>query len=353
MKPRTIVIILLVLALLAAGKIFASVPLPPISLAAEDVTTIGPFTITNVTISNWAVLILLVVVAYLATRRMRLIPTGLQNFFEAVIEYALNLVEGVAGHANGRRFFPLVATLFLFIVTANWLGLLPGFGTIGLVKFEEGAAAHEPAAGTQAESGKPANPEILYNLYHVGSLPVAVLWPGAPTTPPADGHLPEGTVASNEFIPFLRSTNTSLNTTLALALISVITIQYWGFRALGLGYGTKFFNFRQGPVGVLYGLIELISEFGRVISFSFRLFGNIFAGEVLLAVIAFLIPWLATVAFLGLEIFVGFIQAVVFAALTLVFATLAVIGHGEEHGEAHAAHPEEPERAQGPTAEPA
>src|SRR5262245_15685300 len=136
MKPRTIVIILLALALLAAGKIFASVPLPPISLAAEDVATIGPFTITNVTISNWAVLIILVVVAYLATRRMSLIPAGLQNFFEAVIEYALNLVEGVAGHANGRRFFPLVATLFLFIVTANWLGLLPGFGTVGLVKIE-------------------------------------------------------------------------------------------------------------------------------------------------------------------------------------------------------------------------
>jgi F-type H+-transporting ATPase subunit a len=336
------------------------VPLPAISLAAENVTSIGPFIISNVTISNWVVILILALVSFFATRNMQLIPTGLQNFFEALVEYTLGLVEAVAGRENGRRFFPLVATLFLFIVTANWLGLFPGFGPIGTVVIPAAEAGHEEPE--HHEEGGTAHPTYVYRRYDLGPIPLAVLLPGDNPIPPADGHLPEGYIQSDHFVPWLRATNTSLNTTLALAIVSVVMIQYWGFRALGLSYGEKFFNFRQGPIGVLYGIIELISEFGRIISFSFRLFGNIFAGEVLLAVIAFLIPWMASVVFLGLEVFVGFIQGVVFAALTLVFATLATIGHGEghgaahgeEHGEGHGEHPHrEPERAPGPAAGPA
>ncbi|EKD86387.1 MAG: hypothetical protein ACD_37C00314G0001, partial [uncultured bacterium] len=127
-----------------------------------------------------------------------------------------------------------------------------------------------------------------------------------------------------EFIPLFRAGSADLNTSLALALISMITIQMVGIKALGVAYLQRFFNFKN-PLYFYVGLLELISEFSKVISFSFRLFGNIFAGEVLLAVIAFLIPVIAPIPFLGMEIFVGFIQALVFSMLTAVFINAATV----------------------------
>ena len=132
-------------------------------------------------------------------------------------------------------------------------------------------------------------------------------------------------------VPFVRGANTDLNTTLAIALVAMLTIQYWGFRTLGLrGYGGKFINIRQGPIFFAVGLLEIISEISRVISFTFRLFGNMFAGEILLVAMAFLFPLIGIIPFLGLELFVGFIQAFIFAMLTLVFAVVATAAHGEE-----------------------
>jgi len=140
------------------------------------------------------------------------------------------------------------------------------------------------------------------------------------------------------FVPLLRPSSTDLNMTLALSLFAVIAVQIFGFRTLGIkGYAGKFFSLKGGPIMLYVGLLELIGEFSKILSFSFRLFGNIFAGEVLMIVISFLVPFVAALPFYGLEIFVGFIQAFIFATLTLIFMTVAVTGHGEEHHEQHEA----------------
>jgi len=138
---------------------------------------------------------------------------------------------------------------------------------------------------------------------------------------------------AGHLIPFLRSANTDVNMTLAMAIVAMIMVHYWGFSILGaFGHAGKFINFREGPIGFFVGILELISEIARVISFTFRLFGNIFAGEVLLMAMGFLLPLIGIIPFLGLELFVGLIQAFIFAMLTLVFASMASVSHGgEEH----------------------
>ena len=198
-------------------------------------------------------------------------PSKLQALVEMIIEGFFNLIQGIAGSARkAREFFPLIATFFIFIMFSNWSGLIPGVGTIGFLEHGE------------------------------------------------------------KFVPYFRGPTADLNTTLALGLFSIGSIQYLGFKSLGLRYGTKFLNF-ESPIMFFVGILEFFSELSKIVSFSFRLFGNIFAGEVLLTVIAFLMPIFAPLPFLGLEIFVGFIQALVFAMLSAVFLNLATTGHGEEH----------------------
>ncbi len=293
-----------------AGRIFAPVRLSHIQLPAEPVGQIGNFVVTNTMTA--AVVASLLVLFFFArgTSGMRLIPSGVQNFVEFLVEFVLGLCESVAGKRQGRQFFPLTATIFFFVLTSNWLGLLPGYGTIGYW--------HSAKAETHVEVPvKEASPAKI-----------AVEKPAAEAK---DTHAAE---SGPEFVSFLRSAATDLNTTLAIALIASIAIQYFGARNLGGEYLQKFFNFKEGPIGVFVGLLELVAEVGRVISFTFRLFGNIFAGEVVLAVITFLLPWVVLVPFLGIEVFVGFIQALVFAMLTLVFASLASTSH-KAHDNAH------------------
>jgi len=170
---------------------------------------------------------------------------------------------------HAGKFFPLIASIFLFVMFGSWAGLLPGFETIGLMKMEHGQEV---------------------------------------------------------YVPLLRGATADLNTTLGLALFAVISIQVFGYKMLGLKYFKKFFNFTN-PINFFVGFLELISEFAKIMSFAFRLFGNIFAGEVLLAVIAFLLPVVASIPFIGLELFVGFIQALVFATLVLVFTNIATSDH--------------------------
>ena len=133
-------------------------------------------------------------------------------------------------------------------------------------------------------------------------------------------------------VPWFRSANTDLNTTLAIAIVAMVMIHFWAFRTLGVfGHVGKFINFKQGPIGFFVGILELISEVARLISFTFRLFGNIFAGEVLLAAMIFLVPLIGIIPFLGLELFVGLIQAFIFSMLTLVFAAAATVAHNGDH----------------------
>ncbi|MDF1498410.1 MAG: F0F1 ATP synthase subunit A [Patescibacteria group bacterium] len=250
-----------------------------VSITAEVITTIFGIPITNTLIASVIASITLIIIAYFATRNIKEVPRGLQNLFEMIIESLFDMVENVTGdRKQSYQFFPLVATIFIFIIVSNWLGLLPGFGSIGFYETTQGMHGEEHAV----------------------------------------------------FVSFFRSANSDLNTTLALAVISVMATQVFGIMALGvLKYSKKFINF-SSPISFFVGILELIGELAKMISFSFRLFGNVFAGEVLLVVIMTLAPFIAPIPFFGLELFVGFIQALVFAMLTLVFLKVAVTAH-EEH----------------------
>ncbi len=242
-----------------------------ISIAAEKLFSLGFLPVTNAFLIGILISALLMFFITRVTKNPTVVPRGLQNIVEIIFEALLNLVESVTNDKKqARQFFPLVATIFLFVLFSNWAGLLPGLGTIG--------------------------------LSHV-----------------KDGHA--------TIIPFLRSTSADLNFTLALSLITVITVQFTGIAAMGIvNYGKKFlispFHKPYG-IGTVVGVLELVSEVGKIISFTFRLFGNVFAGEVLLTVMLHLVPYFLPLPFMFLEVFVGFIQAVVFAMLTLVFLKTA------------------------------
>lgn len=246
-----------------------------ISLTSQKIAEIGPLPITNSMIMSWASAVILIVLAFIATRQMKSMPSGLQNVMETVVEYLYNTSNDILGDIKKtKKYFPLVATIFLFILVNNWLGIIPGVGTIGFSETIEGK--------------------------HV-------------------------------LVPILRPGNADLNNTLALAVITVFSIQIIGIAAIGFfKYGKKFINFKS-PIDFFIGILELISEVAKMISFSFRLFGNIFAGEVLLTVVAVIAPFAAPIPFFGLELFVGFVQALVFCMLTLVFIKMAITDHAEEH----------------------
>ncbi len=268
-----------------------SVPQPHPELPAEVVFHLFGFPITNSVIATWLTIIVLVGFSYAVTRRLRLIPRRLQALLEFVIGALLSFCQSVAGEKNGRRFFPIVATIFLFVIFNAWLSLLPGFGSI-IVHTAEG-----------------------------------------------ETHL-------------LRAANTDINTPLAVALISFFFVEYFGLRSLGPGYLKKFVNVSQflaglrhltrgklgaglsglflGVINIFIGFVETLSEFIRIISFTFRLFGNMTAGEILLLMATFLIPFLFALPFYGLELLVGFVQALIFGGLTLIFLTVAVTSHEEE-----------------------
>lgn len=319
----------------ALGFGFLASPMPEISVPAEKVVSVGGYDINNSYITFWAAAVILIVISYLATRNMKMVPTGLQNFVELVVEAWIKLVESVGG-PSARRFLPLVMTIFLAVLVANWIGDIPGVGTIGRIESPEEVAHH-------VEEGEEA-PELTV-FDGGGSFKYIPFGRGEDTkvalgdvnrdtgkvevAPEGQSHL-KGKDAGI-LIPYLRGASTDLNTPLAIAIIAMIAVQFWGFTSLGFkGYGQKFINLRQGPMFFAVGLLEILSEFVKVISFTFRLFGNMFAGEVLLITMAFLFPLIGIIPFLGLEIFVGFIQAIIFSMLTLVFAVVATSGHGEE-----------------------
>lgn len=291
---------------------------PEVSVSAESVFSIGGFTVTNSLLMTILVTIFLIVISALATRRLRRsdeealkAPRGIQNFMEVIVEQLYSTMESVNAKYVAR-FFTLVATIFFVVVASSWSGLIPGVGSIGLCvpKVEYGAAkAGGEATAVQAE--QPAEEAATNSCAHR-----------------TDGY--------TTFHPLLRAPSADLNMTIALALISFTFTEFWGFKVLGFGYLKKFFNVKNGGIQFFVGIIELISEFARLISFSFRLFGNIFAGEVVLLVMAFLFPTLLSLPFYGLELFVGFIQAFVFSILTMVFMSMATESH--EHSDAHAEH---------------
>ena len=319
------------------GGGFLGSPLAHIELKAEPLTAspvLGTktFFITNTMLTTWIAIIVLTLVSYLGTRKLSHVPGRLQGLLEVILEIFINIAENVAGPEKGRRFFPLVMTIFLFIVTSNWLGILPGFGTIG--RFESAKEYIHHKEVSAEKSGKHLDLESLKLMVFESQGGIATLPFGSVDNEITAHDYEHNGVEANQkagiLVPFFRSANTDINTPLALALIAMVMVHYWGLSALGLGHVGKFLNFKSGFIGLFVGLLEGVSELSRIISFTFRLFGNIFAGEVLLIAMAFLIPLVGLIPFLGLELFVGLIQAFIFAMLTLVFASTATISHHEE-----------------------
>ena len=336
-NPRTLLIlaiglVVFVIALLggalgeAFGFGFLGSPLAAIAIPAEPVAP--GFVITNTMVATWMTIAVLLIITLLVRSRLTEVPGRLQGLVEMVLEFFLNLAESIAGRERARRFFPLVMTIFLFIVAANWIGILPGFGTIGWIEDTKHVAKHHTD-----DEGHVDKAHIEVQTFQ-GDGPVALMLPGSisdgVTIEEWEEH-PQSGKTAGILIPYFRGANTDINMTLSIAIIAMVMIHVWGFSALGFGHLGKYINFREGPIGFFVGLLEGISEIARLISFTFRLFGNIFAGEVLLAAMIFLIPLIGIIPFLGLELFVGMIQAFIFAMLTLVFATAATTAHGGNH----------------------
>lgn len=282
-----------------------------VSISAETIAQIGPLEITNSMFTGVVVsLFLIIFAAYFSTLKLKKKNFGLlQNIVELFVEGMFNMCKGIAGEKKARDFFPLIATFLIFIMLNNWFGLLPGVGTIGIT---------HPAKIAQVTPVQASESEDI-EYYEEGNL-----YGVAEVEEPDSEHEDKVHV---EFIPLFRAATADLNGTLALALITMILVQVYGVKYQGAAYFTKFFNFKDGPIFTFVGVLELLSDISKIVSFAFRLFGNIFAGEVLLAVIAFLVPVLAPLPFIGLEIFVGFVQALVFAMLSLVFINMATEGH--------------------------
>ncbi len=492
------------LLLIIIGFALLKPPTPHIAIAAEDIIDLGGYTITNTILSAWVVIALITIAVLFLYRRLRnveeaMVPRGFQNLIEGFLEFFNSIVVLVAGEKNGRRFFPVVASIFLFLLISNWFGLFPWNNIIGVTEDEravylenleddaEGVvddlaagddlvavtavndafarfytAAIPVEAGDQAEADDrieallagevtasdarvraefaqnpiPADtapaglpheieerladagvPEAEFEQAIVFNLPLplaevdeseikatVISSGGVNIVPlradtfefdPYDEEIVTGLAADGGFqnarifdpgddadekngpptaaelrvpvtvntahwaivlkrqaeglepnqgiglvFPFFRSVATDINLPLAIALWSFIFVQIWGIQTLG--FGSNFGKFVgvgkasvvKGPIGIMVGLLEIISEVARIVSFTFRLFGNIFAGEILLFMAAFLVPFMVATVFYGLELFVGFIQAFVFAMLTLVFAVTAV-SHGEHEEEEH------------------
>jgi F-type H+-transporting ATPase subunit a len=264
-----------------------SVPSPEPHLPAPVLFHVFGLPITNTILAGWITVIFLVIVSWLISRRMKLVPGRLQAAFEFVLGWIYDFCKSVAGEENGRKFFPVICTIFLFVAFNAWLSLIPGFGSI--------------------------------------------------------------TIGDHELI---RGANTDINTPLAIALVSFVFVEFYGLKTLGIKYLRKFVNMGglfgsignvfkgkvkkgltglfSGFIDIFVGLLETLSELIRIVSFTFRLFGNMTAGEILILVAAFLVPMAVDWLVYGLEIFIGFIQALVFSGLTLAFVSMAVASHEEE-----------------------
>lgn len=276
----------------------------------------GPLYLVNTLPTLAVTIVLLLVIGFAANRSLKksqqtdLVPKGIGNVMEAILEMLYNMTEGSAGTKWAKAIFPWFATIMIYVLFANLLKLIPGFESIGVIHHAHGEG---------------------HAIAQVGGI---------------TNILPEKLEEGGYILaPFFRGISVDLNFTLSLALISFFAIQVMGVRAQGLGYFSKFLNTKRmfkvpffGAMDFLVGLLEIISEFAKILSFTFRLFGNMFAGVVLVAVVASLLGKISILPsmIMMFELFVGVIQAFVFGMLTMVFMAMATQGHGdEEHSESH------------------
>jgi F-type H+-transporting ATPase subunit a len=322
----------IILALFAAGIYAAFIgpsilkPVSPIVVLPAEPTGlhIGGFQITNTILATLiadVLLILMALGAYRFVKSGKLVPGGFYNAFEAIFEFLWNSVEGAAGKW-AKRIFPIPATIFLLVFVANMVKLVPGFESVGLIE--------------QVKEGKGYGP---VKLLQVGNLEVFTVDKGQPlVAAPAEGvaSSAHGEVICTvcEIIPFLRGSATDLNFPFALAIIAVVMTQVYGAWALGPSYFVKFFQFKQlvsggifGLINFAVGLLELVLEFAKILSFGFRLFGNIFAGALLLSIVGALTAVAVPAGLYLFEVFFGIIQAYVFFLLATMFISGATASH--------------------------
>ena len=246
-----------------------------ISLKAEELFHLGSFPVTNSLLLTGIVFLCLAFMGWQFRSKLSEVPGNLQNVLELILEGVLSLMDSVLGSRHrSELYLPFIATIFLVVVLSNWMGLLPGVGSIGLKEFHEGRES---------------------------------------------------------FVPIFRAPSADLNFTLALAIVVVLSVNILGAIQVGTKkYLGKFFTLKN-PIYTFVGLLEFVSELAKMVSFSFRLFGNVFAGEVLLIIIGALVPYFIPLPFLALEIFVGFIQGFIFAMLALVFLAISTSEEAHEH----------------------
>ncbi|MBI5044760.1 MAG: F0F1 ATP synthase subunit A [Candidatus Levybacteria bacterium] len=265
------------------------------ALAPEILLQIGPVPITN-TLLNTALVDVIIVSGVIAiNKNLKKIPGIFQNIVELVVDGFHELVTSIAGEKNTKKIFPFFITFFLFILIANWSGLIPGAESLGLMPNKS-----QHHASTQQNSHDTAEETQKEEVEH-------------------------------EIVSFNRNLTSDLNATLALAIISLVATHTLSIKALGIKeYLGRFFSLN--PILLFVGILEIISEFTKIISLSFRLFGNIFAGEVVLGTISKLFAFIFPLPFISLEIIVGLVQALVFSMLTMVFMSVLMTSHHQnEH----------------------
>lgn len=241
-----------------------------ISLSAEHVLTFWGFPVTNSLLVMWILMFGLILLALILKLTSWVIPGKIQSFFEMIYEMSYKFVEDMLGPKVTPHVYPIAISLLLFIAIGNLGGLLPGVGSFFV---------------------------------------------------PMESH------GEIEWMPLLRAVTADLNMTFALAIIAIVANQFFAIKFLGFGhYIKKFVNF-SSPINFFVGLLEIISEFSKILSFSFRLFGNVFAGEVLLAVMYYLVPFAVPIPFIMMEVFVGLMQAFVFFLLFIVFIKVSLAEH--------------------------
>lgn len=329
---RWFVLLFIVLGAIAAS--FYPPIQPHVQLPAEKLShdpmfvlpVIGEFYLTNTLVALLIADLILLLIAFGVNRALKsgtLVPSGIPGAVEALLEVLYNLTEGTAGKW-ARTIFPWFATITLLVLVANWTELIPGVDSIGILEHSD-------------------HGYVVEDLGFAATIVKGDVKSAETTAPDSTEHADDKGKELFALVPYVRVVSTDLNFTVALALIAVVMVQVIGIRAQGAAYFGKFWNTKTlfskpifGVIDFAVGLLELVSEFSKILSFAFRLFGNIFAGSVLLFVIGTLVPVFAQSVFLMLEFFVGLIQAIVFGMLTMVFMSQATQGHGEHHEEAHA-----------------
>ena len=406
----------------AFGGGFIGGAIPLIQIPSELVVNIGDYKLVNTVVMFGLAGLVLVLLTFLATRKLSEVPGRWQSLMEVMYEFFIGLAESTSGK-TGRIFLPVATAIFLVVLFSNWLGVLPVVGTIGRVetttefffhkletKLEEGEAkqlldglhhdvgrngeglghyieSHADDKDLQKYVGKTLETygEQGFVMFDGGGVRILPLGRGEdykitlidvvaydvedPVHPTSedvvkiaqrvDASVAPPVTPSTEFftenpadypgfegkrvgllVPYLRGSSTDLNMTLALAIFAMLSVQFWGIKTLGVwGYWDKFVGnpFKRNPIDLFVGILELVGEFVKVISFTFRLFGNMFAGEILLIAMGFLFPLIGMIPFIGLELFVGFIQAIIFSVLTLMFGAFAIMPHHHPEDEHHGA----------------